>query len=489
MKPSIQLRLGQHLTMTPQLQQAIRLLQLSTLELSQEIQQALESNFMLELEEGQEQLPVNGEESLETLEKESSDAGSDAAEPELQVEQETIPEELPVDAQWEDQYDIPLVQSRADGNDEQPDFLARESREETLQDYLYWQLNLTPFSERDREIATIIIDAVNPDGYLELTLEEIVASLDDEEIGEEEVATVLHRVQRFDPPGVAARSPQECLLLQVEQLPPDTPLREEAMELLRSHFELLTAGNKTKLKRALKLDDERLDALLALVKSLNPRPGATISPPQAGYVQPDVFVQKRNGRWVVSLNPDCMPRLRVNPMYAALVRRADSSSDNATLKEHLQEARWFLKSLQSRNETLLRVATKIVEIQQEFFERGEEAMKPLILKDIAEALDLHESTISRVTSNKYMHTPRGVLEFKYFFSSHLATSSGNDASATAIRARIKKLILAEDPRKPLSDNKIAALLSQEGVKVARRTVAKYREAMAIPPSNERKRLI
>jgi len=484
MKPSIQLRLGQQLTMTPQLQQAIRLLQLSTLELTQEIQQALESNMMLELEEGQE-LSVNGEESLDSLE--TPDAADPAVEAEIPGESETIPDELPVDANWEDQYDIPVT--RTSNGEEQPDFLAHESRDETLQDYLRWQLNLTPFSDRDREIAEVIIDAVDADGYLQLSVEEIAASLDDEEIGEAEVLTVLHRVQRFDPPGVAARSPQESLELQLEQLPEETPWRREALTLVKKHFDLLTTANISRLRRSLKLEAAELEAVLALVRSLNPRPGAAISPAANGYVQPDVFVQKKNGRWVVTLNPEATPKLRVNPVYAALVRRADNSSDNLTLKTHLQEARWFLKSLQSRNETLLRVATKIVEVQQGFFEHGEEAMKPLILKDIAEALDLHESTISRVTSNKYMHTPRGVLEFKYFFSSHLSTDSGADASATAIRARIKKLILAEDPRKPLSDNKIAALLSEEGIKVARRTVAKYREAMAIPPSNERKRLV
>ena len=487
MKPSIQLRLGQHLTMTPQLQQAIRLLQLSTLELSQEIQEALESNLMLELEEGQEQSPLNGEESLQALETAEKERAT--AEGEVPAENEAIPEELPVDANWEDQYDIPVTRTQASGAEEQPDFLARESRDETLQDYLRWQLNLTPFSDEDREIATIIIDGINPDGYFELSVEEIVGSIGDESIGEEEVLTVLHRVQRFDPPGVAARSPQESLVLQVEQLDPDTPWRAETLQLLREHFDLLASGNRAKLRRSLRLDERALEAVFGLIRSLNPRPGASISPSDATYVQPDVFVQKKEGRWVVSLNPECTPKLRVNPVYAALVRRADNSSDNATLKDHLQEARWFLKSLQSRNETLLRVATKIVEIQQGFFEQGEEAMKPLILKDIAEALEMHESTISRVTSNKYMHTPRGVLEFKYFFSSHLSTTSGTDASSTATRARIRKLILAEDPKKPLSDNKIAALLSEEGIKVARRTVAKYREAMAIPPSNERKRLV
>ena len=487
MKPSIQLRLGQHLTMTPQLQQAIRLLQLSTLELTQEIQEVLESNLMLEAEEGDE-TQVNGEESLEALAEQET-----AGEPELpgvENPSDEIPEELPVDASWEDQFDMPTTALAAPAADESTDFLARESREETLQDYLRWQLNLTPFSDRDRQIAEVIIDGIDPDGYLRLEIDDIRASLDDaEEIDDDEILAVLHRVQRFDPPGVAARTPQESLILQLEQLPDETPRRDTALELLRHHFDQLAAGNRARLKRNLKIDDAALDETLALLRSLNPRPGSAISPSNASYVQPDVFVRKHEGRWVVTLNPEATPRLRVNPSYAALVRRADNSADNRTLKEHLQEARWFLKSLQSRNETLLKVATKIVEIQQGFFEKGEEAMKPLILKDIAEALDMHESTISRVTSNKYMHTPRGVLEFKYFFSSHLSTASGGDASSTAIRARIRKLILAEDPKKPLSDNKIATLLSEEGIKVARRTVAKYREAMGIPPSNERKRLV
>ncbi|HIE54919.1 MAG TPA: RNA polymerase factor sigma-54 [Chromatiaceae bacterium] len=488
MKPSIQLRLGQQLTMTPQLQQAIRLLQLSTLELSQEIQQALESNLMLELDENQESLPGNGEESPQKLDTKEGELAT--AESEIPAESDTIPEELPVDASWEDQYDIPITRNQPTGDEEQPDFLARESQEETLQDHLRWQLNLTPFSDRDRRIAEVIIDGIDRDGYLQLSTEEILASLDDEEeLEESEVLSVLHRIQRFDPPGVAARSPQESLALQVEQLPADVPLKEAALELLQHHFELLATGNTAKLKRKLRLGEQELAALFNLIRSLNPRPGASISPSDATYVQPDVFVEKKEDRWVVSLNPESTPKLRINPAYAALVKRADNSSDNVTLKDHLQEARWFLKSLRSRNETLLRVASKIVEIQQGFFERGEEAMKPLILRDIAEALEMHESTISRVTSNKYMYTPRGVLEFKYFFSSHLATTSGTDASATAIRARIRKLVLSEDPKKPLSDNKIAALLSDEGIKVARRTVAKYREAMAIPPSNERKRLV
>ncbi|WP_456373246.1 RNA polymerase factor sigma-54 [Thiolapillus sp.] len=485
MKPSIQLRLGQNLTMTPQLQQAIRLLQLSTLELKQEIQEALESNLMLEIEEdGQDALSVEEGTSPEELPEESATAPQGA-----EGSQDSIPEELPVDANWEDQYDIPAPRAQQGNNEESADFLARESQAETLQDYLHWQLNLTPFSDQDRGIATAIIDGIAPDGYLRVSLDDIVSEMGDEEIGMEEVLTVLHRVQRFDPPGVAARDPRECLLLQLEQLPAELPLKPQAEKLLRDHFELLTGNNEARIRKQLKINTEEVHQVFSLIRSLNPHPGSAISPPDTRYVEPDVFVQKKNGRWLVSLNPDTMPRLRVNPEYASLVKRADNSSDNVTLKDHLQEARWFLKSLQGRNQTLLKVATRIVEVQQGFFEQGEEAMKPLILKDIAEAVDMHESTISRITTGKYMHTPRGVLEFKYFFSSHVSTDNGDQASATAIRAHIRKLIVAEDPKKPLSDNKIATMLSNEGIKVARRTVAKYREAMAIPPSNERKRLV
>ena len=471
--------------MTPQLQQAIRLLQLSTLELKQEIQEALESNFMLEIEEdGQDGLSAEAEglpaEDQATTSQESLGAEGTT---------DSIPEELPVDANWEDQYDIPATRTPSGNSEESTDFLARESQEETLQDYLHWQLNLTPFSDQDRSIALAIIDGIAPDGYLRVELEDILAQMDDEEIGMEEVLTVLHRVQRFDPPGVAARDPRECLLLQLEQLPADLPLKPQAEKLLRDHFELLTGNNEARIRKLLKVNSEEVRLIFGLIRSLNPHPGSTISPSDTRYVEPDVFVQKKNGRWLVSLNPDTMPRLRVNPEYASLVKRADNSSDNVTLKDHLQEARWFLKSLQGRNQTLLKVAKRIVEVQQGFFEHGEEAMKPLILKDIAEAVDMHESTISRITTGKYMHTPRGVLEFKYFFSSHVATDNGDQASATAIRAHIRKLILAEDPKKPLSDNKIATMLSNDGIKVARRTVAKYREAMAIPPSNERKRLV
>jgi RNA polymerase sigma-54 factor len=490
MKPTIQLRLGQHLTMTPQLQQAIRLLQLSTLDLKQEIQDALESNLMLETEEEgaqreQQEKGQNGEEQFSDTARKDTDGDR-----EIDVQNENMPDELPVDTAWDDLYDnvVGSAGPTAAGGDDHSDFLTQQSREQTLRDHLLWQLNLTPFSDEDRAIATLIVDAIDEDGYLGMSVEDIVAALDDAEIGPEEVEAVLHRLQAFDPPGVAARDLRESLLLQLLQLPEDTPYRTPALHLVRDHFQLLASQDEAQIRRRLKLSGDEVLATVRLIRTLNPRPGTSVANEETNYVEPDVFVYKRDNRWVVELNPDAAPRLRVNPDYASLIRRADQSSDNTTLKNHLQEARWFIKSLQSRNDTLLKVATKIVEVQRNFFEFGEEAMKPLVLRDIAEALEMHESTISRVTTQKYMHTPRGTLEFKYFFSSHVSTAGGGEASATAIRALIKKLIGAEKPGKPLSDNKIAAILADQGINVARRTVAKYRESMAIPPSNERKRL-
>jgi len=402
-----------------------------------------------------------------------------------------MPDELPVDTAWEDLYDVPQAPTAAvapsgDGNS---DYLAQQSDGETLQSYLSWQANLGHFSDEDMAIATAIIDSISKDGYLTDELGDIVMAVNNPEVGEEEVEAVLHRIQSFDPPGVAARDPRECLLIQLRQLPPDTPELATALRLIEDHFGLLAAQDEAQIRRRMKIGAEQLQAANALIRSLNPRPGTAIASESASYIEPDVFVFKRNGQWRVELNPDAAPRLRVNSEYAGLIRRADNSNDNTTLKNHLQEARWFIKSLQSRNDTLLRVASKIVEFQLGFFEHGPEAMKPLVLRDIAEVVEMHESTISRVTTQKYMHTPRGTLEFKYFFSSHVSTAGGGEASATAIRALIKKLITAEKPAKPLSDNKIAAILEDQGINVARRTVAKYRESMAIPPSNERKRLV
>jgi len=497
MKPTIQLRLGQHLTMTPQLQQAIKLLQLSTLDLKEEIQEALESNLMLETEEE----GVRRDEGTKEAEKPADQVnGNEVAsegerndpnnETEIAIEADNMPDELPVDTVWDDIYDsvTPVSNPGPVGGDDNQDFLNQQSIGESLQDHLNWQMQLTRFSPADLAVAEAIIDSINEDGYLTTRLEDIVAAFDDQEIEIEEVEAVLHRVQAFDPPGIAARDLRDCLLIQLHQLPEDFAWRDQAIRLVDQHFELLAQQDETQLRRRLKLEANDLLEVISLIRSMNPRPGTSITNQTPSYIEPDVFVYKHESQWRVEINPAAAPRLRVNPEYAGMIRRADNSADNVTMKNHLQEARWFIKSLQSRNDTMLRVATRIVEFQRDFFEYGEEAMKPLVLRDIAEALEMHESTISRVTTQKYMYTPRGTYEFKYFFSSHVSTASGGEASATAIRALIKKLIAAEKPNKPMSDNKIAAILADQGINVARRTVAKYRESMAIPPSNERKRL-
>lgn len=482
MKQSIQLRLGQNLTMTPQLQQAIRLLQLSTLDLQQEIQEVLESNLMLEVED------EAGDGAPE--ESDAQPDGGDAEPYSEPTQSETIPEDLPVDSAWEDIYDGSTAFSQpAPDADRQDAFENQQRGGDGLREYLLWQMRLTPFSETDQAIALAIIDSINDDGYLTTSVMEIHEGLADEsEIGPEEIEAVLHRIQHFDPIGVGARTLSECLVIQLEQFPADTPWLGKAKELVREHLDLLGAMDLGQLSRRMKLPREDLQQVIRFIQGLNPRPGSELASDTTEYIVPDVLVTKQKGKWRVELNPDTVPRLRINAQYANLIRRADSSADNNYLKNHLQEARWFLKSLQSRNETLLKVATCIVERQRGFLEYGDEAMKPLVLRDVAEAVDMHESTISRVTTQKYMHTPRGIFEFKYFFSSHVSTADGGECSATAIRAIIKKLISAENPNKPLSDSKIAELLLKQGIKVARRTVAKYREAMSVPPSNERKRL-
>jgi RNA polymerase sigma-54 factor len=485
MKQSIQLRLGQHLTMTPQLQQAIRLLQLSTMELHVEVQRALDSNPMLEAME-EEEYGADGASPVHTQAAPSQPEPAETREAELEAPT-AIPEELPVDSAWEDIYDTPVGSSSP--SEANRDFEVQGRTGESLQEHLLWQMRLTPFSETDMAIAVALIDSISDDGYLTTPLEEIHQSLTEElDLEPGEVEAVLHRVQSFDPVGVGARNLQECLLIQLHQLDPGTPWLEQAKRVVRDHLDLLAGHDYAQLTRQLKLTDQELRQTIALIQSLNPRPGAQIASATPQYIVPDVFVRKQKGVWRVELNPETAPRVRINPYYAGMVRRADSSADNTYLKNHLQEARWFLKSLQSRSETLLRVASCIVEQQRGFLEHGEEAMKPLVLRDVAEAVGMHESTISRVTTQKYMHTPRGIYEFKFFFSSHVSTSDGGECSATAIRAMLKKLIAAEEPARPLSDSKLAELLLNQGINVARRTVAKYREAMAIPPSNERKRL-
>jgi RNA polymerase sigma-54 factor len=338
-------------------------------------------------------------------------------------------------------------------------------------------------------IAESIIDAINDDGFLSLSLEDLLESLQPQlpEVELDEIVAVLHRVQQCDPLGVAARDLRECLLLQLQAMSDEITWAAEARTLLSEHFELLAARDYTQLKRVLKLNEQQLTEVIQLIQNLNPRPGGQIVSDRTEYIVPDVIVSKTAKGWRVELNADTAPKIRVNNYYAGLIKHA-SGSDSATMKNHLQEARWFIKSLQSRNDTLLKVATSIIEHQRDFLEQGEVGMKPMVLHDISEELGMHESTISRTTTRKYMHTPRGIFELKYFFSSHVGTASGGEASSTAIRSMIKTLIAEESPKKPLSDNKLAQILSDKGINVARRTVAKYREAMAIPPSNERKRL-
>ena len=478
--------------MTPQLQQAIKLLQLSTLDLQQEIQQVLESNPMLEVSEESdgETDPELADEALNNSETESAGADIDIESTDITEIAGEIPTELPVDTQWEDVYQAPVTGPLSGGDTPDIDFESRNSSQESLQDHLLWQLNLTRMSDLDRAIAMAIVDAVDDNGRLAVSAEEIWNTFDPElDIEFDEVMAVLHLLQQLDPPGVCTHDLQECLLVQLKQLPEHTPLLTEAKLVISRYMSLLGNRDYSQLIRRSKIPEPALKDVLVLIQSLNPNPGESIGADTTEYIVPDVFVSKRNGAWSVELNPDIAPRLRINNHYAKLIKRADNSSDNTFMRNNLQEARWFLKSLQSRNETLMKVASKIVEHQRGFLEYGAEAMKPLVLHDIAEAVEMHESTISRVTTQKYMHTPRGIYELKYFFSSHVSTTSGGECSSTAIRALIKKLIAAENPRKPLSDNKITALLEEQGIKVARRTIAKYRESLLIPPSNERKRLV
>lgn len=484
MKAALQLKISASLTLAPQMQQAVKLLQLSGLELQEEIQQALESNMMLELAEDNQ---GNGE-----ADPDARAADDAALESDTLMKTDGIPEELPVDTAWEDIYDGGGGYSRRTGEAVNHNgFENWNARTATLREHLLSQLNLVPSTESDAAIAVAIIDAVNEDGYLSCGLEEISATIGDDHgaIAMEKMETILHLIQAMEPVGVAARNLAECLLIQLNQCPSDTPWLNEAKRLVSEHLHLLASHNYPRLRRRMKLDQGQLKQVVNLIQLMNPRPGGQIDATPIDYIVPDIYVKKRDGAWRVDLNSATMPNLRINGQYANMIKRSDNSSENTSLKTHLQEARWLIKNLQSRSETLLKVAARIVEKQRAFLEYGEEAMKPLVLHDIAAALDLHETTISRVTTKKYMHTPRGIFELKYFFSSHVDTDLGGTCSSTAVRARIKKLIQSENIQSPLSDGKIAAILSEQGINVARRTVAKYRETMTIPPSNERKRLI
>ena len=474
LKPSLQLKLGQQLTMTPQLQQAIRLLQLPALELQAHIRELLETNVMLE--------PVDDghEEGLDTATSEHpaapepAEAAENPHESSVEVLDEGWGEHSvgPAEAPWS-----------GDEDDRQQEFA--DSAGQSLQEYLLWQLELAKLEPRELAIARAIVDAISDDGYLTEPLEEIANTLQPEIHCEPaEVEAALASVQALDPPGIGARSVGECIELQLRQLDPAIPGFNAAIEIARHHLERIAGRELAVVKRELRASDEDLACALALVRSCHPRPGATVSAGSAEYVVPDVFVRRTDHGWAVEINAATLPRVRLNQSYASLIGR---NASHATMRAQLQEARWLLKSLEIRHETLIKVARSIVERQTAFLEHGEEHMRPMILKDIAEAIGMHESTISRVTSGKYMHTPRGVFELRYFFSSHVEGADGSGTSSTAIRAKIRKLVKEEEAESPLSDGRIAELLSAEGIPVARRTVAKYREAMGIPPSNERRR--
>lgn len=473
MRQSVSLKLGQNLTMTPALQQAIRMLQLSTADLQAEIQEALESNLMLEAEE---------------RDQTAEEAPPEHA-PETSSEAGDIPENLPVDADWDDIYQTPSTGAPAAEDEALWDYRrANIYAPPDLHEHLAWQAGLQSFGERETEIAAHLIDAIDEYGYLRDWDEILPRLCADYGMDADAVEAVLATIQQFDPAGVGARHLGECLAIQLRAMPVDTAGRDTALAVAENGLlEVLAAQDYTALARRLGVTTESLEPALELIRGLQPHPGEAFSEHKTDYVVPEVFVSRRESRWQVTLNPDIAPRLRINPHYLSLIKRADRSADQTTLKSHLQEARFFLNSLKSRNETLLRVAQCIVEAQRAFLEYGEEAMKPLVLRDVAETLDIHESTVSRATANKYMQTSRGLFELKYFFSSHVATTDGGTCSATAIQAMIRRLVGNEAAHKPLSDSRLAELLlDEEGVRVARRTVAKYREAMNIPPSHQRR---
>ncbi len=457
MKLGLQIKLGQQLTMTPQLQQAIRLLQMPVLELNSQLEQALEENVMLELEDPPEQ-------------------AQEASEPNITTEEQTD------SALWSDVSSgggRGDVWAPNDGRSEMAD-----PAQETLKEHLLWQLEMEHFTPREVHIGQTIIDYINEDGYLTEALDSIQQTVSTEaQITIDEIETTLHKIQELDPAGIGARSLSECITLQLLQLDELEEGRNLALEITESCLDLVADRQYSVLRRRLSVSDEELDTALALIRGCHPRPGSAIQGSTAEYVVPDVYIRKQDDTWIVEINRSIAPRLKVNQTYAEVLR---GNGDHASLRTQLQEARWLVRSLEIRHDTLTKVAMCIIERQVDYLEQGEEAMKPMILRDIAEAVGMHESTISRVTSNKYMHTPRGIVEFKYFFSSQLKASDGSEQSSTSIRAKIRRLIGQENPSKPLSDNRLSALLKEEGIKVARRTVAKYREAMQIAPSNLRK---
>ena len=482
MKHTLQLKLSQHLTLTPQLQQSIRLLQLSTLELNQELERFLQENPLLERDDeaGEEAAPLSAG-SINTIPQD----GSTASEPAEESSPEAAPSAADMaEGAWLEEASF--YSARDDAEESEYPQLAAVAP--TLREHLNWQLNFTKLAERDKRLVSLLIDALDEDGCLTQPLEEVAALLPEElSVSPEELQIALKHVQKLEPAGVGACNLGECLALQLKALPEDTPYRAEALTIVTQYLDSLAARDFGKLKKLLHCDDPTLRQVQHLITSLNPRPGADFAALETRYIVPDVVVKKVKGVWVASLNAEAMPKLRVNRMYADILHRNRDASFQQ-LASQLQEAKWLIKNVQQRFDTILRVSQAIVDRQRHFFEHGEVAMRPLVLREIAEVLELHESTVSRVTTQKYMLTPRGTYELKYFFGSHVTTETGGACSSTAIRALLKQLVAAENPKKPLSDSQISEILGQQGIDVARRTIAKYREALQIPPVSLRKSL-
>jgi len=480
MKHSLQLKLSQHLTLTPQLQQSIRLLQLSTLELNQEIETFLQENPLLERDEEEEAAAPPSTLTPTTTSTTSSEAESAPA----SGESEPSDDRATSEADWsiDDGYGSFNGQD-GDEDSETPQAAAEPAR---LRDHLLDQINLMQMPERDKRIVAFLIDNLDDDGYMTQDLVELAALLPVElDIDAEALTIGLKYLQSLDPPGIGARNLGECLSLQLDALPENTPYRDEALIVVRQHLDVFAARDYFRLKKLLRCDDDVLRAIQAMIIGLNPRPTANFSGGETRYIIPDVVVRKIKGMWVTSLNPEAMPKLRINRMYADILHRNRDASFQQ-LAGQLQEAKWLIKNVQQRFDTILRVSQAIVDRQRHFFEHGEVAMRPLVLREIAETLGLHESTVSRVTTQKFMLTPRGIFELKYFFGSHVSTETGGACSATAIRALIRQMVGEEDTRKPLSDSQISEVLGKQGIMVARRTIAKYRESLQILPVNLRK---
>ncbi|HSH97435.1 MAG: RNA polymerase factor sigma-54 [Methylophilaceae bacterium] len=478
MKQSLQLKFSQHLALTPQLQQSIRLLQLSTQELNQELETLLQENPLLERTTNTDQ-PVDLEAEAfvpNNTVQETSIPATD--EPARQEEYGDDYFEFSSGNRWED---------NSAGNDDENDFSFQESVSLTLREHLISQLKLMQFSERDQTLAMLLVDTINDDGYLEQPLEELLELLPEElEIDLLELQTALKHIQHLDPPGVGARNLAECLALQLQAMPEDTPYLGLAINVALQHLPILASRDYAKLRKILQCDDDVLRAVQLMVTQLNPRPGSDFTKIGSDhYIQHEILVKKVKGLWIATLNDEVVPRLRINQLYAGILKRNRDSSSQYLMSQ-MQEAKWMIKNIQQRFSTILRVSQAIVDRQRNFFEHGEVAMRPLVLREIADELGLHESTVSRVTTRKYMLTPRGVYELKYFFGSHVSTESGGACSATAIRALIKQMVSEENAKKPLSDNQITDILSKQGIMVARRTIAKYRESLSIPAANQRK---